>query len=83
MTSEKKLAPQNGPIGQYLTRVFNGREIQQRHSDGFINATAMASINGKHFKRYNALKSAKTFKFELSRVLEETHQSSKVTIIIF
>ena len=37
---------ENSNLGQFLTRVFNGFEISQRVSDGFVNGTAMAKSCG-------------------------------------
>ena len=37
-------AQESGPLGAYLTRVFNGHTIHQRPSTGYIHATAMCNV---------------------------------------
>ena len=37
-------AQESGPLGVYLTRVFNGHTIHQRPSTGYIHATAMGKV---------------------------------------
>lgn len=40
---------------------IQGSPVQQRKSDGFINATAMCRIAGKQFKHYNSNSNTKAF----------------------
>ena len=64
-------------LGQFLTRVFNGYEISQRESDGFLNGTAMGKAGGKLVKDYNVLQRTKNFKKELLKQgYDKVHLSS-------
>ena len=57
--------------------MFNGNEIEQRDSDGFLNGTAMGKVGGKLVKKYNAGKRAKNFKIELLKQgYDKVHLSS-------
>jgi hypothetical protein len=44
----------NCTLGLYLTKAFNGTEIRQRPSDGYIDATAMCKVKpGKKIAQWN------------------------------
>lgn len=38
-----------------VTRSWNGHSIQRRRADGYVNATAMCQVAGKHWKNYAQL----------------------------
>lgn len=40
---------------------FNGTQISQRQSDGYLNATAMCKANGKRWFNYCQLDSTQAF----------------------
>jgi len=66
-----KVEPQENKqaLGQFLSRMFNGQEIQQRASDGFVNGTAMAKAGGKNMKEYTRSKRANNYKSALKSIL--------------
>jgi len=49
-----------------ITRDFNGTQIRQRKSDGFLDATAMCKATGKLFGHYKTLESTQAFLSALS-----------------
>ena len=51
----------NGAMGQYLTRFFNGKSINQRVDDGFVDATTMSINQGSELYKYNRTKRAKKY----------------------
>ena len=60
-------AQESGPLGVYLTRVFNGHTIHQRPSTGYIHATAMCNVKaGKTMDHYMTNKSTRAFLEALS-----------------
>ena len=65
MTMNPNQAMHNISLNQFLTRVFNGNEIEQRDSDGFLNGTTMGKVGGKKMKDYNQLIRADKFKIAL------------------
>ena len=42
----------HGALAQYLTKIFDGREIEQRSEDGYINGTSMAALYEKDLYTY-------------------------------
>ena len=60
-----------------LIRLFNGHEIHQRRSDGYICITEIARAHGKDVSTYNRRKKTKAFK----KALESTMQSSLKQVI--
>lgn len=53
-------------MSNVLVREFNGRLIDQRESDGYMDATAMCKANGKEFASYWRNKTTKEFVKELA-----------------
>ncbi len=51
---------------QLIVRDFHGVRIRQRHSDGYLDATAMCKANGKRLNNYLRTKTTKEFLTELS-----------------
>lgn len=55
-------AANNQAFGQFLTRVFNGHEIKQRATDGFIHATYLSKVNPrKRVRDYFQNKSTRAY----------------------
>jgi hypothetical protein len=61
-----------------LARVFNGRNIRQRATDGYISATDMCKAFNRLFNDYNRLQSTERYLGALSSVtgLLEVRQGS-------
>jgi hypothetical protein len=59
-------------MGSFLTRIFNGQEIHQRRSDGYVCITEMAKASGKKnkdVKYYNRSARARDYKAALLNLL--------------
>lgn len=52
---------------KYMKLKVNGEEINQRLSDGYINATEMCDVYSKDFVDYSQIRFTKRFLTELSR----------------
>ncbi|MDM8567508.1 KilA-N domain-containing protein [Candidatus Halobeggiatoa sp. HSG11] len=50
-----------------ISRNFHGAVIRQRSSDGYLDATAMCKINGKHWFNYYRTKETQGFLIALSK----------------
>ena len=60
-------AQESGPLGVYLTRVFNGHTIHQRPSTGYIHATAMCKVKpSKKIAQWHMNKETQAFLEALS-----------------
>jgi hypothetical protein len=59
----------NSTLGLYLTKAFNGTEIRQRPSDGYIDATAMSRVKkGKKMNDWSRLKDTEHYLQALSAI---------------
>ena len=58
---------------------FNDVELTFRTSDGFVNATKLCNLGGKHWKHYFELDGTKRFLTELNRTVAKATKASEGT----
>jgi hypothetical protein len=72
----------NQALGKYLTRLFNGKHVSQRKSDGYINATEMGFAISKGIGLYNKIKRGKKMNDAIQAMLG-TELKVNIYILLF
>ena len=78
-STNSKVGTSDQPLSKQLTRIFNGKPIRQRASDGYINMTDMSRVSGKIVKVYNKSQRAKMMLVALRKHLGPTSTGIKVS----